>query len=138
MVCVIFPTNENKMKRLLIVLVLLLAGCGETDQLKDGIADQSSWKEIRDEVNSSGTITDEQAVVLSENKLPLLSLDGLTSITDKQADSLSKMKFIDISEACQKLIDKYKKPGHASSAPIVDLDERPVVPRPSLKHGGVA
>ncbi len=108
MVCVIFPTNENKMKRLLIVLVLLLAGCGETDQLKDGIADQSSWKEIRDEVNSSGTITDEQAVVLSENKLPLLSLDGLTSITDKQADSLSKMKFIDISEACQKLIDKYK------------------------------
>ena len=85
MVCVIFPTKENNMKRLLIVLVLLLAGCGETDQLIDGIADQSSWKEIRDEVHSSGTITDEQA------------------------ESLSKMKFLDISEACQKLIDKYKK-----------------------------
>ncbi|MCS5582666.1 MAG: hypothetical protein NZ777_04075 [Pseudomonadales bacterium] len=102
------------MKRLLIVLLLLLAGCGETGQLIDGIADQPSWKGITDEVNSSGTITDDPA------------------------ESLSKMKFLDISEACQKLIDIYKKSGHGSSAPIVDLDERRVVSRPSLKHGGVA
>jgi len=91
---VIFRTKENKMKQLLILIVLLLAGCGESDQLIDGIADQPSWKEIRDEVNSSGTITDAQAVVLSENKLPMLYLDGLTSITDKQAEILSKFENI--------------------------------------------
>ena len=38
-----------------------------------------------------------------------LSLHGLTSITDAQAESLSKVEWLYISEDLQPLIDKYKK-----------------------------
>jgi len=36
-------------------------------------------------------------------------LNGLPSITDEQAESLSKVRMLYISEALQPLIDKYKK-----------------------------
>jgi len=58
--------------------MLVLAGCAESEE--------EAIERIKGEVNSSGTITDEQA------------------------ESLSKVEYLTISEACQKLIDKYKKP----------------------------
>ena len=66
------------MKRFLILIMLVLAGCAESEE--------EAIERIKGEVNSSGTITDEQA------------------------ESLSKVEYLTISEACQKLIDKYKKP----------------------------
>ncbi len=60
------------------------------------------------EVNTTGTITDEQAESLSKTDA-YLCLQGLTSIPDEQAKSLSKTDVIVVSEACQPLIDKYKK-----------------------------
>jgi hypothetical protein len=107
--------------------------------------------QIRNEVNSSGTISDEQAESLSKLKeltLPILKsitdtqgeslskverlLLGLTVITDEQAESLSRVKelvlpnlksitdaqaeslsnvqTLKISDSCQELVDKYKKP----------------------------
>ncbi len=54
------------------------------------------------------TITDDQAESLSKVKGPL-ALNGLTSITDQQAKRLAKVDSLEISKACQKLIDKYKK-----------------------------
>ena len=94
------------------LIVVLLAGCGDAEQpswekVIDGVAEQPSREEIIDKVNSSGTITDKQAESLST--VEELSLNGLTSITDKQAKSLAKVDSLEISEACQKLIDKYKK-----------------------------
>ena len=69
---------ENEMKRFLILIVLVLAGCGE-----------QTPEEIIKQVNSSGTISDEQAESLSQ--LDDVNLDGLSSITDEQAESLSKV-----------------------------------------------
>ncbi len=107
--------------------------------------------QIRNEVNSSGTISDEQAEGLSKLKeltLPIIKsitdtqaeslskverlllgltvitdeqaeslsrvkelvLPNLKSITDAQADSLSKVQTLKISDSCQELVDKYKKP----------------------------
>jgi len=66
------------MKRFLILIVLVLAGCGE-----------QSPEEMIKQVNSSGTISDEQAESLS--KVMDLDLNGLTSITDEQAGSSSKI-----------------------------------------------
>ena len=185
MVLVIFRRCENKMKRLLMLCCLVLAGCGEPS------GEDQSLDEIIEQVNASGTITDEQAESLSKawnhylkgkssltdkqnkileekrdlnaqwgllieedrvewldlcgltalsdeqakslSRLKGLALDGLTTITDDQAESLSKVKgplslngltsitdqqakslakvdSLEISEACQPLIDKYKKP----------------------------
>jgi hypothetical protein len=56
-----------------------------------GGGEQTS-KEIINQVNASGTITDEQAETLG--KIEMFSLDGLTSITDEQAESLSKLKLL--------------------------------------------
>ncbi len=121
MVLVIFRRCENKMKRLLILCCLVLAGCGEPS------GEDQSLDEIIEQVNASGTITDEQAESLSkawnhylkgkssitdkqnkilvekrdlnaqwgllieEDRVEWLDLCGLTSITDKQAESLSKV-----------------------------------------------
>ena len=146
MVLVIFRRCENKMKRLLMLCCLVLAGCGEPS------GEDQSLDEIIEQVNASGTITDEQAESLSKVGSPIhlcgltaisdeqakilsrlngLALNSLTSITDLQAESLSKVEtlfltgliaindeqakslakvdFFEISEACQPLIDKYKK-----------------------------
>jgi hypothetical protein len=73
-----FRTKKNNMKRFLILIVLVLAGCGE-----------QTPEEIIKQVNSSGTISDEQAESLSQ--LDDVNLDGLSSITDEQAESLSKV-----------------------------------------------
>ena len=50
--------------------------------------------QIRKEVNSKGTITDQQAERLS--KAVYLSLPGLTSITDEQAETLSKVEHLSL------------------------------------------
>ena len=71
------------MKRFLALIVLPLAGCGETEQ--------EAIKRIKDEVKSSGTITDQQAETLSKSRMP--NLGSLTSITDKQAESLSEIDY---------------------------------------------
>ncbi len=67
-------------------------------------------------LNGLTSITDEQAESLSKIEqtdidydVEDLHLNGLTSITDKQAKSLAKVDSLEISKACQKLIDKYKK-----------------------------
>ena len=62
-----------------------------------------------DNLNLDGltSLTDEQAESLS--RVGLLSVCGLTSITDQQAKILAKAEDLLISEACQPLIDKYKK-----------------------------
>ena len=49
------------------------------------------------------TITDAQAEFFG--KIKFLSLTGLTSITDKQAESLSKVEFLEVSEALQPFIN---------------------------------
>ena len=121
MVLVIFRRRENKMKRLLMLCCLVLAGCGEPS------GEDQSLDEIIEQVNASGTMTDEQVESLSkawnhylkgkssitdkqnkileekrdldaqwgllieEDRVEWLDLCGLTSITDKQAESLSKV-----------------------------------------------
>jgi hypothetical protein len=57
-------------------------------------------------LNGLTSITDEQAEILS--KVEGLELTGLTSITDEQAESLSKVEYLTISEDLKPLIDKYK------------------------------
>ena len=84
------------MKYLAALLVMVtFVGCGE-----------ETTEEIIERVNSTGSITDEQAEILS--KVPQLGLNGLTSVTDEQAESLSKVETLYISEDLQPLIDKYK------------------------------
>jgi hypothetical protein len=73
-----FRTKKNNMKRFLILIVLVLAGCGT-----------QTPEELIKQVNSSGTISDEQAESLSQ--LDDVNLYGLSSITDEQAESLSKV-----------------------------------------------
>ena len=109
------------MKRFSILIVLLLAGCGESDH--------EALERIKGEVNSSGIMTDEQLESLErlaglhlelngliavtdeeverlvgEGKWELL-LNGLTTITNEQAESLSKVQYLEISDSCQKLVD---------------------------------
>ena len=61
------------MKRFLVLIVVVLVGCGDAEIVK--------------RVKSTGIIiTDEQAEILS--KVGMLELNGLTSITDEQAESL--------------------------------------------------
>ena len=106
------------MKYLAALLVMVtIVGCGE-----------ETTEDIIERVNSTGSITDEQAESLSKleslnlygltsltdeqaeslSKVENLSLAGLTSITDEQAESLRKMEYLSISEDLQPLIDKYK------------------------------
>ena len=65
----------NRISKFLVICcaAVLLAGC-----------DQPTPREIYKKVDATGRITDEQAEFLSSNWQYLL-LDGLTSITDKQA-----------------------------------------------------
>ena len=87
---------RTTMKYLAALFVMVtFVGCGE-----------ETTEDIIERVNSTGSITDEQAESLS--KVPELDLDGLTSITDEQAESLSKVQTLRISEDLQPLIDKYK------------------------------
>ena len=74
---------------LLVTVSLLVAGC-----------DLPTLDEIRAEVKATGTITDAQLKRLSElanrnteveRKIKRLNLNGLTSITNAQAESLSKV-----------------------------------------------
>jgi hypothetical protein len=53
------------------------------------------------------SITDQQAESLS--RFSQLQLNGLASITDEQAHGLSKVEVLFISNSCQPLIDKFKK-----------------------------
>ena len=107
------------MKYLAALLVMVMfVGCGE-----------ETTEDIIERVNSTGSITDEQAESLSKvegmldldvltsltdeqaeilSKVKSLGLAGLTSITDEQAESLSKVETLYISEDLQPLIDKYK------------------------------
>ncbi len=70
------------MKRFFILIVIVFVGCGD--------AGEPDLDQLIDEVNSSGKITDEQTVILNQAKR--LSLNGLTAITDEQAESLSKVE----------------------------------------------
>lgn len=154
------------MKKLLILIVVLLAGCGTNNdanvdpekvisesketisQVKKAIAENEAKELIikefsldlyqsaillrdnRLDLPDLNSITDHQAEILSKvhqlelnglisitakqaeslSKVQALELNGLTAITDKQAESLTKVKYLFISDACQKLVDKYKKP----------------------------
>jgi len=77
------------MKRLLLLIVLVLAGCGDRE-LEKAATKQNLIREIIHEVNTSGTINDAQAASLSE--VDFLVLPGLISITDPQAEFLGKVK----------------------------------------------
>ena len=70
------------MKRFLILIVLVLAGCAESDR--------KTYERIASEINSSGAITEEQAEGLSK-VTESAKLNGLTSITNAQAEILSKV-----------------------------------------------
>ena len=106
------------MKYLAALLVMVtIVGCGE-----------ETTEDIIERVNSTGSITDEQAESLSKvrildlngltsvtdeqaeslSKVPVLRLNGLTSLTDEQAESLSKVEYLFISGDLKPLIDKYK------------------------------
>ena len=95
------------MKRLLILIVLVLPGCGDREP-EQAATKQNLIREIISQVNTSGTITDRQAESLGKAE-DWLYLNGLTTITDKQAESLSKVKALTTPEHLQPLIDKYKK-----------------------------
>tara|TARA_A100001037_G_C15121021_1_gene623837 strand:+ start:1932 stop:2252 length:321 start_codon:yes stop_codon:yes gene_type:complete len=94
--------NDVRPKIVIAVIVSVFAigvvRCGERKPL--------STREIIEQVNASGKITDAQTESLS--KVEVLDLDGLTSITDAQAESLSKVRSLHISRSLQPLIDKYK------------------------------
>lgn len=79
------------MKRLLILIVLVLPGCGDREP-EQAATKQNPIREIISQVNTSGTITDRQAESLGKAE-DRLYLNGLTSLTDKQADSLGKVRF---------------------------------------------
>ena len=79
-----------------LLVMVMFVGCGE-----------ETTEDIIERVNSTGSITDEQAESLSKVRYNLF-LNGLTSITDEQAESLSKVETLYISEDLQPLIDKYK------------------------------
>nr|MCS5641824.1 hypothetical protein [Dehalococcoidia bacterium] len=81
------------MKRFLILIVLVLAGCGESDQEAVQNSSQGLTPEVIEKVNATLTITDEQAKILSKVE-GVLDLNGLTSITDTQAENLSKVRSI--------------------------------------------
>ena len=88
---------RTTMKYLAALFVMMtFVGCGE-----------ETTEDIIERVNSTGSITDEQAESLSKVE-GYLVLTGLTSITDEQAESLSKMEYLSISEDLKPLIDKYK------------------------------
>ena len=57
-------------------------------------------------LNGLSSITETQAESLSTVRY--LELNGLTTVTDKQAEHLSKVSELYISEALQPLIDQYK------------------------------
>ena len=90
------------MKRFLILIVLVLTGCGdnevaaspatESPEAEPHAVEQLSTDEIMEQVNASGKITDAQAESL--NKVSSLYLDGLTSMTDTQAERLSKVEYL--------------------------------------------
>ena len=110
------------MKRFLMLMLVIVFGCGESaEETKRRIDretkkqfEQETLKRIQEELKSSGTFTDEDAEYLSQrynqelylisdltsitdkqaeilSKVESLRLDGLTSLTDKQAESLSKV-----------------------------------------------
>ena len=88
------------MKRFLILIVLVLAGCGNREP-EQAATSKVSIGEIVEQVNSSGMLTDQQADNLSRlydrqfQRNPFsqpLTVRGLTSITDRQADILSKVE----------------------------------------------
>ena len=72
----------NSISKLLAICcaVVLLAGCEEPTP-----------EEILKQFYATGTITDEQAEILSNANL-ILQIHGLTSITDEEAESLGKLR----------------------------------------------
>ena len=74
----------NRISKILAICytVVLVSGC-----------DQPTPREIYKKVDATGRITDEQAEFLSSN-WQYIFLDGLTSITDKQAEILSKAEHL--------------------------------------------
>ena len=93
------------MKLLLILIVLVLAGCN-SEQPEASLNEQPeatldeqpkalSFLEKMDlvnQINSSGEMTDQQAESLSS--VDDLILPGLTSVTDQQVESLSKIEML--------------------------------------------
>ena len=71
------------MKRSLILILLVLAGCRE----------QTLTETLNSTINNK-TITDRQAETLS--RVRNVSLNSLTSITDQQAESLSKVQILQL------------------------------------------
>ena len=72
---------RTTMKYLAALFVMVtFVGCGE-----------ETTEDIIERVNSTGSITDEQAESLSKVE-GYLVLNGLTSLTDEQAESLSKVQ----------------------------------------------
>ena len=76
--------NQKLTNTLLCLLTFLCLGCGsdEPKQTSTGLIQQ---------INASGIITDEQVKSLRYASTDHLELNGLTSITDAQAEILSKL-----------------------------------------------
>ena len=92
-----FETSVSKAPRLnkYLLALLMIAGLVVT-----GCSRRTPWEvfyERLNEVNAKGTMTDGQAAhfvkhLVENSATPSLSLHGLTSITDAQAESLSKVE----------------------------------------------
>ena len=75
----------------------MVFGCGETEEMttekiKKPVNQQPSIDEINRQIWSSGTMTDKQAMILSERQY--LAVNGLVSITDEQAEILSNVHWL--------------------------------------------
>ena len=118
----------HQMKRCLILLLLLVAGCENSlEEMLHG-----TKKEIYDAANQKGVMTNRQAEILTKeaslankavlngltsitdeqaeslSKVGRLHLNGLASITDVQAEILSKIENVFISADLQPLIEKFR------------------------------
>ena len=99
---VIVRKCENNMRRLLILFVLVLTGCGDPEEIStEPVPIQNFYKpmphpdsinEITEEVNVTATITDDQVEILNRVSASL-SLN-LSSITNAQAEGLSTFKIL--------------------------------------------
>ena len=84
------------MKQFLILIVLVLAGCGESEKISTELVPTENFykpmppppsiEEITEKVNVTATITDEQVEIL--NRVSACLCLNLSSITNKQAESL--------------------------------------------------
>ena len=92
--------NQKLTNILLCLLTFLCLGCGSDEPKQTSVG-------LIQQINASGIITDEQAKSLS--KVGSIGLDGLTSITDAQAEILSKGNYMSLYLGLTSITDEQAK-----------------------------